>query len=100
VKFEFIHKIENHMFRIFQDKNRFGLLVDSCPFETWMANKNYKKEVHSKPINFNVEVEKQANDPFAEFGKITKKTSVKANDYNSFGDFNFDFAASSSQQKV
>lgn len=100
MKFEFSHKIENHMFRILQRNNRFELLVDSCSFETWIVNKNYKKEVQSKPINFNVEVEKQESDPFAEFGKVTKKASIKTGgEHNAFGDFNFDFPASSNQSK-
>lgn len=94
VNFEFAHKIDNHMFRLSQDKNKFNMVVDGCTFEDWLRNRGFRRqEERKKPINWNVE-DKGQNDPFAEFGAVTKKSSNKNHDHNAFGEFE-DFGFSS-----
>mgnify|MGYP000899658968 FL=1 len=42
MNFEFAHKIDNHMFRLSQDKNKFSMVVDGCTFDDWLRNRGYR----------------------------------------------------------
>jgi len=75
------------MIRLSQDKNKFEMVVDGCTFDDWLRNRGLRRqEERKKPVNFSLE-EKSQNDPFAEFGMVTKKASSKNNDHNAFGNF-------------